>query len=60
MKVVKAQCQQVSDAIDAVKDLESKTGVKVKSGLRAGAGAGGGKGGIAQPMYGVPTPPPEI
>lgn len=39
-----------------MKALESDTGVKVKTGLRAGGGAGGGKGGVVTPLYGNPPP----
>ncbi|MEZ4241275.1 MAG: hypothetical protein R3F59_34980 [Myxococcota bacterium] len=55
MKDRKPQQTDVKDAIDAVKDLESNTGVKIRSGLRAGGGGGTGKGGTYQPLYGAPT-----
>lgn len=60
MKIAKVQSEKIAEAVEAVKDLESKTGVKVKSGLRAGGGGGKGLGGVAQPLYGAPVPPPEI
>lgn len=54
MKNKVTQQDKVEAAIASVKELESATGVKVKSGLRAGAGGGGGKGGQVQPLYGAP------
>ena len=47
----------VTDAIEAVKQAEVKTGVAVKTGLRAGGGGGGTKppGGGAVPLYGITT-----
>ncbi|MEQ1503837.1 MAG: hypothetical protein ABMB14_16470 [Myxococcota bacterium] len=56
MKIKPNQDRLVEDAIDTVKALESDTGVKVKTGLRAGGGAGGGKGGVVTPLYGNPPP----
>lgn len=58
MKDRKSQKSEIDAAIDAVKDLESATGVKIKSGLKAGIGGGGGKGGTYQPLYGAPTGSP--
>lgn len=55
MKTKTTQQASIETAVEAVKGLESATGVKVKSGLRAGAGGGGGKGGQYQPLYGTPT-----
>ena len=56
MKEQKARQTEVEAAIAAVKELESTTGVKIRSGLKAGAGpTGGGKGGSYQPLYGAPT-----
>ncbi|MEQ1503836.1 MAG: hypothetical protein ABMB14_16465 [Myxococcota bacterium] len=56
MKTKPNQSELEREAIDAVKDLESGTGIKVKSGLKAGGGAGGiGKGGGNQPLYGIST-----
>jgi hypothetical protein len=48
----------VTDAIEAVKQAEEKTGVAVKTGLRAGGGTGGTTkppGGGAVPLYGITT-----
>ena len=58
MKLRQTQKKEIDAAIDAVKDLEVGTGVKVKSGLRAGGGVGGGKGSTVQPLYGAPTGDP--
>ena len=55
MKKRTVQRRQVDEAVEAVRELESETGVKVKSGLRAGDGSGGGKGNVYQPLYGAPT-----
>lgn len=49
----------VTDAIEAVKQVEEKTGVAVKTGLRAGGGGGTGgtkpPGGGSVPLYGITT-----
>jgi hypothetical protein len=59
MKIVKSQTKKVVEAVEAVKELENKTGVKVQTGLRAGAGGGGtGGGGVYQPLYGAPLGDP--
>lgn len=55
MKLKSKKVAETGAAIDAVKDLEHATGVKVQTGLKAGAGGGKGGGGSEQPLYGAPV-----
>lgn len=55
MKQKQQKVAEMGEAIEAVKELENATGVKVQTGLRAGAGPKKGGGGQEQPLYGVPA-----
>jgi hypothetical protein len=57
MKIVKPQTKKAAEAVEAIKELENKVGVKVQTGLRAGAGGKDDGGDLVHPMYGVPTGP---